>query len=104
MCESEATPNQPAVPKYPFYLFWRGISGDVEIFRFPAQEQVTHSTPDKVCLETRIFEAIKNLQRCLRYVGARNNMLVSGNDYRFSDDWNPWKLAELMLKVNCRGA
>ena len=77
MRQTEATADQTAVGKQLLDLLWRGIGGDIEIFRPAAEQQITYPATDQECVITGFIQAIEHLQCVITDLAAGDGMLVT---------------------------
>ncbi|MNV70258.1 hypothetical protein D3C71_1632110 [compost metagenome] len=63
--QAETAAHQAAVTEQLAHLLRRGVGGDVEIFRFFAQQQVTYTAADQISFEAGFIQAVQHLQRVL---------------------------------------
>ena len=82
--EMEAPADQPAVAEQLLDLVRMRVGRDVEILRVQAEQQVAHGAADQKGLVAGFLEPVEDLQRIRGDVGARDRMLVAGDDPRFA--------------------
>ena len=62
MDDTKAPSNDEGTAKGRFDLLGRGVGGDVEIFGFQTQQQVTHRTTDDIGFEATVLQGAHDVQ------------------------------------------
>src|SRR5687767_5199753 len=78
MRKPEPASDQTAVAENVAHLLRARVGCDIEILRMHTEQQITHSTTDKIGLETGVFQPVKNLQRVIADLGAGDSVLGPG--------------------------
>jgi len=88
--EAKPPADQTTVPKDLLDLLRTRVCRHVEVLRFTPQQQVTHAAANQVRSEPGRLEPVQDLQGIRRDVGARQRMVVAGNDDGSDDSRSTW--------------
>jgi Asp-tRNA(Asn)/Glu-tRNA(Gln) amidotransferase A subunit family amidase len=80
--QAEAPADQPAIAEQRLDLLGRGVGGDVEVLRMPADQQVAHGAADEEGAEAAFAQAIEHAQRVGADVLARDHVRIARNRAR----------------------
>jgi len=80
MGKTKASPNQTAVAKDRPDLFRQGIGGNIKVFGFSPQQQITHPTTHQMGLITGAAQTVEYLECIGGNIGSGNIVLIPGND------------------------
>ncbi|CAH0305209.1 hypothetical protein SRABI106_03879 [Rahnella aquatilis] len=78
--QTKTTTNQTAVTEQFAYLIRRCVGGDVEIFWFFIQQQITHTAADQEGFKARLVQAVQDFQGVFADITTRNIVLIAGNN------------------------
>ena len=81
---TETAPDDARVAKQRVHFFWGGVGGDIEIFRMPAQQQVSDRAADKIGLVVMASQARHHFERAVADVFAGDVVFVPGDDLQAS--------------------
>jgi hypothetical protein len=87
--QTKSSADEPTISEQLSDFLGMRVGGNVEIFGYRSEQQISDATADQISLIARFVQGIENLQRAAADIGPRNVMRGPGNYMRFADGTVP---------------